>query len=266
MLARKQNITDNKQWLEARERSTEMFSKKDIQALEGEAISRIERVASKYQNVCIGWIAGKDSIPLEYIMRKTSVIYTPIMWRGINEYPAMRRWIEENKPDNLIEEVIDKYSLEWLEAHPYFLFCQNGTRQEWMATKWKRQRADLKKHGFDLFVTGRRLKDGNQCGSAAEDFLLHKPDYDTLSPIADWSAEQLFAYIRYNDIQLPPFYDWERGYLIGSIAMGEWTERAALGKPVNEVWDEIYNIDPDIVINAANTLTSARLYLKGARA
>lgn len=263
MLVKKQNVKDNSQWLEVWEKCVDIYSEKDIRTLEGEAISRVERVAEKYKNICVGWVAGKDSLALEHLMSKTGIAYTPIMWRGINDYPAMSEWIQNNKPENLIEEVIDKYSLEFLEEHPNFLFCQNGTRQDWMSTKWKRQRADLKKHGFDLFITGRRLKDGNRCGNAAGDFLVHKPGCDHFSPLGDWNAEQLLAYLRYNNIELPPFYHWARGFLIGSIAQGEWTERACLDKTVNEVWQELYEIDPAIVTDAAKVLTSAREFLKG---
>ena len=80
----------------------------------------------------------------------------------------MRKWINENKPKNLIEEVIDKYSLEYLEKHPQYLFCKGKTRQNWMAEKWKRQNKDITKYNFDLFITGRRIKDGNQCGEFLE--------------------------------------------------------------------------------------------------
>ena len=263
MLVKKQSVKDNSQWLEAWETCTDLYSERDIRALEGETISRVERVTKGYKKIALGWVAGKDSLALEHLMRKTGVSYLPIIWRGVNEYPAMSAWIAENKPMTLIEEVIDKYSLEFLEAHPDYLFCQNGTRQNWMSTKWARQTADLKKHGFDLFITGRRLKDGNRCGTAENEFLLHKPGCDHFSPLGDWYAEQLLAYLKYNEIDLPPFYKWDRGFLIGSIAQGEWTERACLDKSVNEVWAELYEIDPSIVTDAANVLTSAREYLKG---
>lgn len=262
MLAKKQNIKDNGEWLRAFSKSTAIYSFDDIKQLEQKAIKRIQRVASKYSHICSGWIAGKDSLVIHHILLKSGINFTPIMWRGINEYPAMKLWVDYNKPHNLIEEVIDKYSLEFLEKHPDFLFCKNGTRQRWMATKWERQRADMKKHHFDLFITGRRLKDGNQCGNESTDFVVGKNGYDVFSPIGEWNNEQLLAYIRYNNIELPPFYNYERGFLIGSIAMGEWTERAVLDKTENEVWEELFQIDKSIVINASKTLTSARKFLQ----
>ena len=47
--------------------------------------------------------------------------------------------------------------------------------------------------------------------------------------------------------------------------MGEWTERAVLDKTEDEVWQEIYDIDKSIVINASNKLSSAKNYLEKRR-
>ena len=44
--------------------------------------------------------------------------------------------------------------------------------------------------------------------------------------------------------------------------MGEWTERAIMDKTENEVWQELYDIDKSIVINASSRLTSAREFLE----
>ena len=261
MLSRKQNITDNRDWERAYKLSTELYSRGDICNLEKITIAHMRRVTASYKRICNGWIAGKDSIVLQDILEKSGIRSAPIIWRGINEYPEMSRWIEENKPYGLIEEVVTKFSLEFLENHPQYLFCKDKTRTAWMAEKWKRQKADIPKHGFDLFITGRRLKDGNQCGDKASGYIKHKDGYDVFSPLAEWNAEQLFAYIRYNGIELSPFYLWPRGYLIGSIAMGEWTERPIMKMTEKEVWDEIYEIDPSIVIKASSVLTSAKKYL-----
>lgn len=262
MLNKKQNIKTNKEWLEAFENCTDIYSYYEIADLQRKAILNIQEVAEKYKNICNGWIAGKDSIVIQHLIESSGIKSTPIIWRGINEYPAMKIWIEKNKPDGLIEEIIDKYTLDYLEQHPEYLFCKGKTRQKWMQTKWLRQHKDIKKYNFDLFIAGRRIKDGNQCGSKENNYIANKGTYDVFSPIAEWNAEQLLAYIKYNHINLPPFYKWDRGFLIGSIAMGEWTERAIMNKSEYEVWQELYNIDKSIVINASEKLSSARNFLE----
>ena len=265
MLTKKQNIKDNREWLEAFEKCTTIYSKEDIDKLENETISFIQKIASKYKRICNGWVAGKDSIVLQDIINKSGIKSTPIFWSGINEYPEMRKWINKNKPKNLIEEVINKFTLEYLEKHPNYLFCKDKTRQNWMAEKWKRQNKDITKYNFDLFIAGRRIKDGNQCGNKENNYIVSKGNYDVFSPLANWNAEQLLAYIKDNNIELPPFYNWNRGFLIGSIAMGEWTERAIMNKTEDEVWQELYDIDKSIVINASSKLTSAREFLRKRR-
>lgn len=261
MLVKKQNVKDNADWLKAFEKCTDIYSYEYIKALEEKTVKLIRDVSAPYKNICSGWIAGKDSLVLDSLLSKSGIKYTPVMWRGINEYPAMKEWIDTNKPKNLVEEVIDKYTLDFLEKHNDYLFCKNGTRQKLMATKWQRQRKDIQKHGFDLFIVGRRIKDGNVCGSSKDNYV-RKKDFDTFSPLAEWNNEELLAYIRYNNIKLPPFYSYERGFLIGSIAMGEWTERAMLDKTEHEVWGELWNIDKNIVINASKKLSSEKNFIK----
>lgn len=255
MLRKKQVITSNEEWLECRASSTIECTKDHIENITERTIERIDRIL-RGKSACSGWCAGKDSIVLDDLMRKWGGQYTPIIWKGINNYPAMDRWIGDNRPRGLIESVIDKFSLAFIEKNPEYLFCLGDTRQKWMSAKWSKQRKDTEK--FDLFVTGRRLLDGNVCGNVSNDFVRNK----TFSPIADWTHEELFSYIEYNGIALPPFYEWSRGFLLGSVAMGEWTERPANELSEDEVWDEIYEIDESIVHNAAQDLRRANDYLE----
>lgn len=262
MLNKKQNITSNKDWLDAFDKCVSVCSQEHMETLANEAIKTIRGIAERHSNVCSGWIAGKDSIVLDHLMQRSGVEYTPIMWRGVNEYPAMVEWIEKNKPKNLIVEVIDKFNLDYIEKHPDFLFCQGNTRNKWMSAKWERYKKDIPKHGFDAFIVARRKKDGNVCGSKEDNYCRRKETYCEYSPLAEWSHEELLAYIKYNGIELPPFYDWDRGFLLGSVAMGEWTERPVMDKNVYEVWDELYEIDKTIVEQAALKLSSAKKYLE----
>lgn len=261
MLLKKQNIKDNDEWLLALDKCTSIISRAEIAALEAKTIELIKDRTLPYHNICSGWIAGKDSLVLDRVLQKSGIKYTPVMWQGVNPYPAMRTWIAANHPENLITETVDKFTLEYLNKHPDYLFCQNGTRLQWMAEKWKRYKQDIKKHDFDLFIVGRRLKDGNMCGSRENGYIVRK-SFDTFAPLAEWTHEHILAYIKYENVVLPPFYFWKRGFLIGSVAMGEWTERPVLDLSVDDVWSELYDIDKSIVFGAAQTLTSAKSYLE----
>lgn len=261
MLKKKQSIKSNSEWQDAFENSVNIYSREYIANKEKATIEHIQRVCSKYHKVFSGWIAGKDSQVLQMIMEHSGVSFTPIMWKGINEWPAVKQFIEKEKPLNLITETIDKFDFEFLEKHPEYLFCNGkGVAQKWMSEKWKRYQKDQKKYGFDLLVLGRRIKDGNNCGD--ENYILHNGGgYDIFAPLADWNHEEMFAYIKYNGVKLSPFYSFPRGFLIGSIAMGEWTEYACKDKTIEQTWEEVYSIDKSVVENASKYLTSARDFL-----
>lgn len=262
MLKRKQNIKSNRDWLTAYEKCTNLYSESQIETDTEAVINQIRKIKSKYNKVCSGWCAGKDSVVLQDILKKSGIDYTPVFWRGINEYPDMTKWIENNKPHDLLTIPIKKFSLDFLNKNPELLFCPKESRNKWMAAKWQAQRKTFKEHNFDLFICGRRTKDGNNCGTKEDGYIKKQKGYDMYSPLAEWSHEEILAYIKYANISLPPFYSWERGFLIGSIAMGEWTERSIDGMTEKQVWDELWEIDKTIIINASEKLNKAKEYLK----
>lgn len=81
------------------------------------------------------------------------------------------------------------------------------------------------------------------------------------SPLAAWSHEHVLAYIHYHQLPLPPIYGWKNGYLCGTHP---WPARQWTGSPENG-WREVYDIDPSIVIEAAEKIGSARAFLEGVR-
>ena len=253
---------NKEKWQSIKNECTKKHSKEYINWLENKPIIDIREVANKFNNVCSGWIGGKDSLVLHSILRKSGIHFTPIMWRGVNEFPCMTKWINENAPADLITETIDDFSLDFLEKNPEYLFCKGDTKKKWLELKWKRYNKDIPKHGFDLFIVARRTADRNICGKKENNFVVKKDKYSTYSPLAKWTHEELFAYISYNKIELPPLYSFKRGLEVGSIAMGEWTEYAQYDLTEKEVWDEIFEIDRSIVFNASNRLTSAKKYLE----
>lgn len=249
-------------WQKMLEDCTKHYSREYIDNLEKKTIKAIKKVTKNYKNVCSGWIGGKDSLVLDSILRKSGIRFTPIMWRGVNEYPCMAKWIKKNQPADLITEIVDDFDLDFLEKNPEYLFCKGDTKKKWLSLKWKRYDKDIPKHNFDLFIVARRTADRNVCGKEENNFIIKKDKYSTYSPLAKWNHEETLAYIKYNNIKLPPLYNFKRGFTVGSIAMGEWTEYAQYDLTEKEVWDEIYDIDKSIVINASEKLTSAKKYLK----
>lgn len=121
------------------------------------------------------------------------------------------------------------------------------------------QRIYSKTHGLDLIILGRRA-DGNYVGRGSNIYTDGK-GVTRFSPLADWTHEQILAFIHYNQLPVPPIYSWPNGYLCGTHP---WPARQWTGS-VENGWREVYGIDPSIVIGAAEKIDSARAFLEGVR-
>uniref|UniRef100_UPI001CC47EA1 hypothetical protein n=1 Tax=Burkholderia diffusa TaxID=488732 RepID=UPI001CC47EA1 len=118
------------------------------------------------------------------------------------------------------------------------------------------QQAFCRARDIDVLLLGRRVDDGNFIGRDGHcAYVKHSVTY--LSPLADWSHEEIFALIDRHRLPLPPFYDWPRGFRTGTHCWParQWCENEAHG------WREIDSIDPEIVTWAAQRLPGARRFL-----
>lgn len=175
MLGKKKSIKNNDDWLKALEDSVKLYTKDEIDNLQIKTSLRIKNVTSKYKNIFIGINGGKDSQVVRHIVEKTEIKVTPIIWKGINNWPEVERWYTKNLPKKTLVKVIDKFDFEFLNEHPEYLFCPNAEiAQKWMRVKWARYKKDLAELKADLFITGRRVIDGNVCGKSDEDFVKKK--------------------------------------------------------------------------------------------
>lgn len=78
------------------------------------------------------------------------------------------------------------------------------------------------------------------------------------SPLAAWSHEEILAYIHYHKLAIPPIYGWKNGFLCGTHP---WPARQWTGS-IENGWEEVYEIDQDIVKKAAEFIESAAEFLK----
>ena len=77
-------------------------------------------------------------------------------------------------------------------------------------------------------------------------------------PIADWTHEQLLAYIHYRNLPMPPIYGWKDGFKCGTHP---WPARQFTDSIKNGFRD-VYEIDPEIVKQAAEFIPAARHFLE----
>ena len=149
------------------------------------------------------------------------------------------------------------YDLDWLAEHQELIFAEGITGQRWHQVN---QRGPFTRMYFDndldILIVGHRAIDGNVCGK--DGYIRKKSGEVRYSPIWDWPHEALLGYIHFNNLELPPIYGWKNGFVIGTHA---WPEREFC-KTLNQGYSEVYEIDPSIVVSAAEKIPSAKHFLE----
>lgn len=255
-LGRKQSIS-NETWLKAMETIEDSISREELNRLADATIQDI-KTRVKGKRAAYAWSGGKDSIVLGNLCEAAGVVDSMIGVCDL-EYPDFVAWIEANKPTGC--EVINTHQgMDWLADHQEMLFPQNSaTAGRWFSlVQHRAQRIYSKSHALDLIILGRRKADGNYVGQGTNIYTDGK-GVTRFSPLATWSHEHVLAYIHYHQLPLPPIYEWKNGYLCGTHP---WPARQWTGS-VENGWREVYDIDPSIVIEAAEKIESARDFLKG---
>jgi len=256
-LGRKQNIK-NDAWIAAMADIESAVTREEIDEL---AALTVEDIKAKTtgKNAAYAWSGGKDSIVLGKLCELAGVKDCMIGVCDL-EYPAFMAWIQKHKPKKC--EVINTHQdLDWLAQHPEMLFPRDSqTAARWFSiVQHRAQREYFKAHELDMIILGRRRADGNYVGRKTNIYTDGK-GVTRFSPLADWSHEQLLAYIHYHKLPMPPIYGWPNGYLCGTHP---WPARQWTGGEANG-WREVYNIDKEIVITAAERIPGAKAYLEEA--
>ena len=254
-LGRKQNI-DNSAWLEAIASIEDTVSREELDELTAATVADI-KAATDGKRAAYAWSAGKDSIVLTKLCEAAGITDSMIGVCDL-EYPAFAAWIEEHKPDGC--EVINTHQdIDWLAKHPEMLFPKDSAAAgRWFSiVQHRAQRIYFKAHELDIIILGRRRADGNYVGRKSNIYTDGK-GVTRFSPLAAWRHEDILAYIHYTRLLLPSIYGWKNGYLCGTHP---WPARQWTGTEQNG-WQEVYDIDPEIVISAAEKLPGARRFLE----
>lgn len=213
---------------------TPSVSKTEIEALTIEAVERIKTVAKNYKNIFCGWTGGKDSLVIADLLDKGNVPYTPINFITSYEFQSFMDFIDQIKPNNLKTHYADAYYLPHLNVDGGLLFLKRPkSLGEWIKKKLVIQRRTLGYYECDLFVTGRRIEDKNFCGRKEDNYLAPAKTYPTFSPIAEWTNEQILAYMKYNELPLAPLYYYKNGFSNGT---GGWPKVTAINGNDYDTW------------------------------
>lgn len=252
----KKKTQSNEDFKAMHHNSTTIISKDHIDKLTDKTIIDIAN-KTKGLKVAYAWSGGKDSLVLGSLCERGG-INDCVLVRNDLEFPEFMEWIENNKPKNLFIYNTG-HDLEWLSKNTDMLFAKNSK----VASKWYQitqingQNKYYKMKNLDMIILGRRKKDGNYVGKNGSNVYTTK-DGTRYNPISDWTHEEISAYINYNNIEMPPIYNWQNGFVLGTHS---WARRKR-NKDIQTTWNEVYQIDKSIVINAAKHLESAKEYME----
>lgn len=250
MLGRKQKMS-NEAWINAMQTIEQTVSEQEIRDKSYETADRIAAMTTG-KRTAVSYSAGKDSIVLSDICRQAGITENVMVVTNL-EYPAFMAWVNDHMPEGC-EIVNTGQDLEWLKKHPNMLFPQSSREaSQWFhIVQHRGQAMYYKQHSLDMIILGRRKADGNYVGKGT-DIYTNGQGVTRYSPLADWRHEDILAYIHYNQLPLPPIYEWHNGFLCGTHP---WPARQWTGS-IESGWKEVYDIDPDIVREAAQYLESA---------
>lgn len=256
VLGRKQRIR-NDEWIEALGKIEQTVSRKELDQLVDKTVKEIKK-KTRGKKAAYAWSGGKDSLVLGEICQKAGISSCVLVICNL-EYKAFIEWVEAHRPPEL--SIINTgQDMKWLANHQQMLFPQDSkyAAQWFQIVQHRGQTKYYKENQLDMLLLGRRKADGNYVGKG-DNIYTNGQGVTRYSPLSDWTHEQMLAFIHYHNLEMPPIYDWKNGYLCGTHP---WPARQWTGS-VEKAWEEIYEIDSSIVIEAAEYIQSAKEFLKG---
>ncbi len=250
ILGRKQSIS-NEDWIKAVEKIEQLVSKEELDLLVKKTVNEIRKITDG-KKVAYAWSAGKDSIVLGKICELAGIKNCMIAICEL-EYPEFISWIHQHAPEGLT--VINTgQDIEWLAKHQDMLFPSESKKASlWFKMVQHRAQAKYyKEQKLDIIVLGRRKIDGNYVGKGTNIYTDAKGT-TRYSPLADWSHEAILAFLHYYNLELPPIYGWEKGYLCGTHP---WPARQHM-ESEEQGWKEVLAIDKSVVEKAATYFQKA---------
>ena len=225
-----------------------------LESLTARTLEEIER-ACKGRAAAYAWSGGKDSLVLEHLCAQVGITEGVLVITEL-EVPAFLRWATDAMPDGLsvVKRPLD---LPWLAGNSSMLFpCDHTVARRWFRlVQHAGQRSYYRSEHLDLLLLGRRRVDGNYIPTL--DGVYESQGITRYAPLRDWNHAEIFAYLQTWQIDLPPTYDWPRGFRVGT---GPWPARQWCAT-WEDGWREVFAIDPGVVQGAAEYLNSARAFL-----
>lgn len=239
-----------KPWVEAWHLAQANPQRSRAEQLVEQAVQRLRAIPGQARTA-YGWSGGKDSLALQVVVEASGQAIEPVQVLTPSlEWPVLRAWYDEYGPKGRHVELSGP-GWDWLRNHPEMLFPSNKDAATWFKlVQHTGQRNYASRQKIDVLLLGRRTADRNYCGpvqSSGARAYRDSHGFVRLSPIADWSHDDVLQVLASFNVELPPSYFWPRGFEVGT---GPWPARQGCSSR-DHGWREILGIDPRVVEEAA---------------
>jgi 3'-phosphoadenosine 5'-phosphosulfate sulfotransferase (PAPS reductase)/FAD synthetase len=247
-IARKQR-TRHEDWLDT---ADHFYRRPDVltaRTLVARAAHRLQSTLDRLgvTSAAYSWSGGKDSMACHLVAKAAGYADRGVVVLTSLEYPAFDHWVQDHAPAGCVtwRRPLD---LHWLADHPDWLFPTTSTAAaRWFAMVQHRgQREYMRSHTATALLMGRRVADGNHCGDGG--VYRDREGFWRVSPIWDWSHEDVLCVLGANRLELAPCYGWPEGF---RVATGPWPKRRRHPDGLGATWRLVHQIDPSVVAQAA---------------
>lgn len=257
IMSRKQTST-HEDWIRALDTVTDRIPY-DVYAEKRDRSAMALRDICDGKRVAYAWSGGKDSLALQIVAEMAGVRECVLVITDL-EYPAFLQWVTSQMPALLHVESTGQ-DMAWLGNHPDMLFPQDAaTAGRWFKqVQHTGQERYYRRYRLDGMLLGRRRMDGNFVGRNGQTQYTSR-GVTRISPIADWTHDDVLACIVHEGLSIPPNYTWPRGFRVGT---GPWPARQWC-HGARHGFSEVAQIDRSLVVQAARDWPDARAVLENA--
>lgn len=253
----RKKFSKHEDWLKVYKNPEAYVSLAEVQEAEAAALKDIKSKLQRFSKPIYGYSGGKDSIVLAELCRKAGV-NVGVMSITELEYPAFDKWVREHIPAN-VKLISTGQDLDWLKKHPKrFLYKKEDRTDVQSPENRKIQHRFYDEYGADVILLGRRKADGNFSGKNGSNIYSDPNGRTKFNPILDWPHELLLGYIHYNNLDMPPIYDWPDGFIQGTHP---WFYRE-VRKDIEQTLREIHGIDSTLLAKVADVFPVVADFLK----
>jgi hypothetical protein len=216
-----------------------------IRQAAGRLQSTLDRLSVTF--AAYSWSGGKDSMACHLVAEAAGYADCGVVVLTHLEYPAFDQWVATHRPDGCATWR-RPLGINWLAGHPDWLFpTTSAAAARWFAkVQHTGQREYMRATPASALLMGRRVADGNHCGPGG--VYRDRDGFWRVSPIYDWSHEDVLCVLGAHRLELAPCYSWPEGF---RVATGPWPKRRRHPDGLAATWRLVHQIDPQVVATAA---------------